>query len=110
MRNLRSVVIGAILLLMSLELGCRSQGRPNNSDPEAGIALDLATKRAASIRNVRYDLWFAVPAKASEPILGREAVHFAVDRSQPVVLDFEPGAESVISVSTRGKPIRVRAV
>ncbi len=79
--------------------------------PQPGVALELAAQRAQSIRNLKYDLWFSIPASASEPIVGREAIHLTVvDASRPVILDFEPGAESIISISAHGKPIGVQAV
>ncbi len=96
-----------MVFLMTLGSGCGAK-LPSNNVPEAGISAELAAQRAESIRNLRYDLWFSVPASATEPILGRVAVHFdLLDNSHPVVLDFEPGAESIESVSLHGKPIGV---
>jgi aminopeptidase N len=95
---------------MTLQSACSSRN-PNELEPQPGVPLNLAEQRAQRIRNLRYDLWFAIPSSPSQPVLGREAVHFDVaDATQPVVLDFEPGAEAIITVSTRGKPIAVRTV
>ncbi|MEP7310629.1 MAG: M1 family aminopeptidase [Acidobacteriota bacterium] len=101
-----------LVLLMALEPACRSGSDPSaGGRPEPGVALALATERARSIHDVRYDLAFDIPERPSEPIAGREIVRFALDdRSHPVVLDFEPGRESLISVSVRGKPIAVDVV
>ncbi len=107
MQILRVLALGVVLVPM----GCRSNGTDLDRNPDPGIALSLATQRAESIRNVRYDLSFTIPPKASEAIMGREAVRFVLnDVSRPLVLDFEPGAEFVSSVSTHGRPIAFSAV
>ena len=105
MQTLRMLTIGVVLLVM----GCRSsETNIAENKPESGIAIELATQRAQSIRNVRYDLSFSVPAKVSERIVGKETVRFTLDNApHPVVLDFEPGAESVTSVASHGRPIAV---
>jgi aminopeptidase N len=100
------IVLALVGFAMCIASGCRNT-EPDEK-PAAGVPLELATQRAATIRDLQYDLWFTIPASVSEPILGREAIHFTVpDASLPVVLDFEPGAGSIISASSQGKPIRV---
>src|SRR5437588_373239 len=102
-------VCAAGIVLFFLMSGCRTNEpySPSNK-PEAGISLTLATERAESIRDVRYNLTFTIPAQASQPILGRETVRFTLsDVSHPVVLDFEPGANSIDSVAAHGRPIAV---
>ena len=101
-----------LVLLMALEPACRSGNDASvGGRPEPGVALALATERARSIHDVRYDLAFDIPEQPSQPIGGREIVRFSLDdRSRPVVLDFEPGRESLTSVSVRGKPIAVDVV
>ena len=91
-----------------LATGCRD--RPDR-DPEPGVAAALAEQRAQTIRDVRYDLSFVLPADPSQPVTGRETVRFSLaDVSRPVVLDFEPDAEPVVSVSAAGKPVAARLV
>ena len=93
----------AILVLASVMAACGGP-EPNVPDPEPGIALALAEERAARISDIRYDLAFAIPEPASEPIAGTAAVHFVLkDASRPVVLDFAPAADHVTSVSVGGR-------
>ena len=104
MHILRVFAIGVVLVAM----GCSSRVNDNENSPEPGISLGLATRRAQSIRNIRYDLSFSIPAAASENIQGRETVRFTLDdASHPVILDFEPGAGYLTSVSSRGRRIAV---
>jgi aminopeptidase N len=78
-------------------------------EPEPGIALALATERARTIHDVRYDLSFAIPERASDPIDGTATIRFTMDGPRQIVLDFAPGAESVRSVTVGGTPSRFRA-
>jgi len=95
---------------MAFDSGCRSNPSHSIADPEPGIPLALAVERADSIRDVRYNLSFTIPAELSQPILAREIVRFRLnDSSRDVVLDFEPGAESVSFIATHGHPIALDA-
>ena len=101
--------VSLIMLLMTVETGC---GRNEvDTDPEPGIGLDLATARARTIEDLRYDLSFEIPSEASEPISGRAAIRFTLTETLgPLVLDFAPGGDFVTSVSTGGTPSQFRAV
>ena len=92
-----------ILLLMSSVAGCNAP--PSNTDPEPGIPLTLATERAAAIEGLRYDLSFTIPADTTQPVWGHAVIRFATkDVTRPVVLDFNPGADSLTSISVGGRP------
>src|SRR5215510_3875979 len=101
----------AVLLFMAFESGCGSDGSMEAQNPASGIPLTLATTRAQTIEDVRYELSFDIPAAASKPITGREVIHFKL-KSVPefVVLDFAPGSDFLTSVSVGGKPSQFRAV
>ena len=106
MKTLRRSIAPVLLLVlvMVLESGC--QPAVEAADPEPGIALELATERARSIQDLRYDLAFSIPAAASEAISGRVVVRFRTDEvSGPLVLDFAPGADFLTSVSTEAGPL-----
>ena len=111
MQKLRvsTVPVLLFLLVMVVESGCRPVVDP--VDPGPGIPLELATDRAGSIQDLRYDLAFTIPAQASEPISGRVVVRFRTDRTAtPLVLDFAPGADFVKSVSTAAGPSDFRVI
>ena len=98
-----------LLLLMELQSGCKGNSS-GDADPEPGVALALAIERARSIASLRYDLSFQIPAVVSELLSGRATIRFALkDAAHPLVLDFESGAESILSVSVGGQPSRFRA-
>src|SRR5262249_50729035 len=108
-----SLALSVIVLIAMFESGCRSRHENHfaSDHPEAGIPLALAQERAESIRDVRYQLSFSVPEKVAEPISGQVKVRFKLsDVAHPVVLDFEPGASSIMSVSSQGRPIAVDVV
>src|SRR5579871_1783722 len=107
MQMSRVFAFGAIVLCMVFESGCRSGNVPESASdhPGAGIPIELATERAASIRDVRYNLSFSVPEALTQPITGRVNVQFTLDDTgHPVVLDFEPGAPAITSVSIHNRP------
>jgi aminopeptidase N len=96
--------------LMMFGAACGGSGL-DVPDPEAGTPLALAEDRAVRLSNVRYDLSFAIPESASAPIAGTAAIRFDLkDPERPVVLDFAPGADHVMSVTVGGRPAEYRAV
>jgi aminopeptidase N len=63
------------------------------------------------MQGLRYDLSFAIPAAATEPISGRAIIHFDLKEiSTPLVLDFTPGADSLTSVSINRQPSKYHLV
>jgi aminopeptidase N len=106
--RVRHLLCSFLMILAAAACGGPDRDVP---DPEPGIPLAVAEARAARIANVRYDLTFAIPDAASEPITGTAAVRFDLkDGGQPVVIDFAPGADYLISVAVAGKPASYRAV
>ena len=72
--------------------------------PAAGVPHDVATRRAATISGVRYDLSLSIPAALAAPLTGTTTIRFALsDPSAPLVLDFETSREHVKSVDANGK-------
>jgi len=106
---LRQLLCFLCLLWLILSVGCRSTNP--STDPEPGVSLNLATKRAQSIESLSYDLSFTIPATSSEPITGHEIIRFSTkDLTQPVVLDFSPGADYLKSVTIVGRSSHYRLV
>jgi aminopeptidase N len=97
---------------MMLQSGCQwNVNLGSENDPSPGIALTLAAHRAESISDLRYELSFEIPAAVSDPVSGRAVIRFALkDTSEPLVLDFEPGADFIRSVSIGGRPSRFRTI
>ncbi|MGE3508824.1 MAG: M1 family metallopeptidase [Vicinamibacterales bacterium] len=95
------------LLAVLLPIGCAPREAPSPMpDPEPGIPLSLATQRAEVIRDLSYAIAFDLPDSASEPVTGRAAIRFTLrDASQPLVLDFAPGAASLLSLALDGAPV-----
>jgi aminopeptidase N len=113
MQIIRACGLGVIVFLMVFESGCRSTNvaASPSEHPGAGVPLELATDRAESIRDIRYELSLKIPETVSQPIVGRVNVRFNLsDASHPVVLDFEPGAPSITSVTVHNRPIAVDVV
>ena len=79
--------------------------QPGIEPPAAGVPAGLAEERAARISDLRYDLYFRVPAGRTDPITGGVMITFRLqDASRPLALDFAPGRDHAVrSVVVNGK-------
>lgn len=65
-----------------------------------GVPKELADARARQIADLHYELEVDVPASRTEALRGRAVIRYELkDRTQPVVLDFAPGAKNVVRAS-----------
>lgn len=71
----------------------------------AGVSLQLAEHRKQTIRNLKYELSFAIPEKKAQQINGEIAIRFSLDKVDEVVLDFRENKNSLKSVTCNGKPV-----
>ncbi len=98
MGNMRSLLIPAAVLYATAAAG-------QTSTPAAGVPLDVATRRAAIVSGVRYELSLSIPEALSAPLTGTTTIRFALsDAAAPLVLDFDTSREHVKSVEANGKP------
>jgi len=71
--------------------------------PAPGVPLDVATRRAAVIADLRYALNLRVPKALADPIAGTTAITFELkDNTEPLVVDFETSRDHVKSVAANG--------
>jgi aminopeptidase N len=78
--------------------------------PEPGIAETLARERAATIRDLQYDLDLQVPAARTSPVSGRVAVRFSLVSAGRVVLDFSRPRDAVRGLRLDGREAAFEAV
>ena len=73
---------------------------------EQGVSWELATYRAASISDIRYDVNLVIPDSLHEAIEGNITFHFHLDKvTHPVIIDFNQPAESVLAVHRNENPL-----
>lgn len=95
--------IGIIFLMCFLGSSCqRTTGDYRLYD--AGISHELAQLRKQEIKDLKYDLYFAIPEEKSIPIQGKIAIGFFTDAPQEVILDFREDPEKIKSVFVNGQP------
>ena len=88
---------------MLTTLGTAAAGQ--TATPAAGVGLDLATRRAANVSDLRYELSLSIPAELSAPLTGSNTLRFSLkDASAPLVLDFDTSRDHVKGVEANGKP------
>ncbi|WP_310424995.1 hypothetical protein [Chamaesiphon sp. VAR_48_metabat_135_sub] len=81
------------------------------ASPAPGVPLDVATRRAAIVSNLRYELSLTIPEALASPLSGSNTIRFSLsDASAPLVLDFETSAANVKAVDANGKASPYRYV
>lgn len=82
-----------------------SPAMAQNSDLQAkGVSLSLAKHRKETIKELKYTLFFSIPAHRSEPVAGKISIHFNVEKSEEVLLDFREESDKIQKVSANGRP------
>jgi aminopeptidase N len=69
---------------------------------DPGVSQALARERASTIRDLRYDLSFSIPAAKSEPVQGRVVVSLTLTAPSRIVLDFVQPRQNVRRVTVGG--------
>src|ERR1700733_10170948 len=111
---MRSLSFVLLIVFGVFSFGCKSKSeQPANdsADVQPGVPLQLATDRAQTIHDLRYDLAFTIPAVAAQPISAHALIRFTLkDASSPLVLDFTPGNEFLTSIAVNRKPSKFHLV
>src|SRR4029434_5042917 len=81
----------------------RQEGGPRAID--TGVSQALAQERSLAIRDLQYDLTFAIPASKSEPVRGRVVVSLTLQAPSRLVLDFAQPRQNVRSVTVGGAAV-----
>ena len=96
----------ACAILAGMATGC---GRETAVDVDAGVALELAERRAATIFNVLYDVRLAIPEERGQPITGSVTTSFTLTEVGPLIFDFAQPAEGVHAVRVAGETVAFEA-
>jgi aminopeptidase N len=88
----------AMILIAAMQAGPVAEERPI----DAGVSQALAIERASTIRDLRYDLTFLVPAAKGDPVRGRVVVTLTLPAPSRIVFDFAQPRENVRSVIVDG--------
>lgn len=95
-----------IFLFFSLVISLGACNTGGSILTEAGVSLELAKYRKASINNVRYDIHLIIPKEQKEAIYGQETIYGdIIDLSRPLIIDFKVPVEYLLSVITNGQEI-----
>lgn len=82
---------------------------PQDKSPEAGVSQELAQARAQELQDVRYELFFNVPAQLNASIPASMEVKFTLAQVvNDLILDFRADSSQVIGVQQEGKPLDFR--
>src|SRR6187200_1801246 len=99
------------LLLAVAGLAVAVAASAQTMTPESGVPLDVATRRAALISGLQYDLALSIPDTLPSPLTGITTIRFELkDAAMPLVVDFEAGGDHVKSVEANGRPVAMSYV
>ncbi len=93
--------------MLSLLLATALASQPGAEPPGRGVSEALARERAGTIRSLRYELAFVVPADLREPLQGRVVLRFTLEAPHRVVIDFAEPRDRVRSVRAGGADVPV---
>lgn len=96
------------LLLVLGFTACENKRSFPETLAESGVSRELASFRKKQLENVRYQLFFSLPASKSEPVKGVVGVSLRLSQKAPVILDFRGTAEQVTALQLNGKEVAYR--
>src|SRR5688572_10452232 len=73
---------------------------------ERGVSEALAAERAASVRDLRYELHFTVPADRREAVRGRAVARLTLAAPHRLVFDFAQPSDRIARISVNGRELR----
>jgi aminopeptidase N len=82
---------------------------PQTPAVTAGISQELAQHRAATLKDVAYDLHFRIPLEREAPVTGSAVITFRHPGDGPLVLDFADPA-NLRGVAVGGREVEYEAV
>ena len=76
----------------------------NSNLTQSGVSLDLAKHRAATIKNLRYNIHLIIPKEQNASIQGKETIYADIlDLSVPLILDFKVPETYLTQVIANGQ-------
>ena len=96
-----------VLLCAGVSVACQDKGR---EVVEAGVSRELALRRKAEIKNLRYHLHFALPAEKSRPVEGKVKILFSLETATDILLDFRENPEYIGEIRLNGNQVEVQVV
>ncbi|MCX7170228.1 MAG: hypothetical protein NTY41_08045, partial [Proteobacteria bacterium] len=94
------LILFAIALVLTI-----GTAQAQTTMPAAGVALELAQRRAEIVSNLSYELALSIPETLARPVTGSNTIRFVLAEAQdPLVLDFVPGPDHIFAVEANGQP------
>jgi aminopeptidase N len=94
-------------LILTLLIAAALQPAPRDGPGPIGpgVSEALARERVAGIRDLRYELTFAIPAVRHDPVQGRASVTLTLESPRRLVFDFAQPRENVRAVKAGGADV-----
>ena len=86
-------------------LSCQSAENEADRYMESGVSYELASFRKQNIKDVRYRLFFDIPASRQEALKAKAKVTCVASNAKAFLLDFKADSELIDSVCLNGKKV-----
>lgn len=86
-----------------LVVGCACADGGNQGRYASGVSKELAEWRKETLKELKYNLFFSIPERKTEPVEGRMTVSFCLEKPQEVVLDFRNDSGLLHGIWVNGK-------
>jgi aminopeptidase N len=106
-KTIDGAIIRALVLVLLVLMACQQAQIPI----EEGISKTLADWRVQHIRQIGYELRFAIPGSQSRSISAIETVRFSLNKTDlDLQLDFKAGSGAVSKLVCNGQPVPVNQI
>ena len=95
------------IFLSSLFAACQPSAKQSPLY-DSGVSRELAILRKQVIEDLKYELFFSLPAEKTRPVTGEATVRFVLAQPQEVILDFREPADKIAEVKVNGQPADYR--
>ncbi len=99
---MKKYISGIVLLMTSIIFGGCGRETGDGYLCDAGVSQELAQLRKREIKDLKYNLSFAIPEEKDAAVRGEATVSFTLDEVQDVILDYREGGDSILAVSANG--------
>lgn len=103
---MHQTVLKLAFCVILITLSALSPARTPSGDLKSrGVSSSLAKHRKGSIKGLSYKLFFSIPEHQSKPIDGKITIHFSVNKSEEIILDFREKSDKIQKVSINTEPV-----
>ena len=95
----------SIAILATGLLSCQSTPNSIEQLAQEGVSSELAAFRKKNLKDIRYNLYFAIPEARNEALKGKAEISCSTEDTHAFILDFKVNEEQIDSVCLNGNRV-----